>query len=151
MLRFGLPGIFGILMLLFWVWCIFDVVATDEALCRNLPKFGWLVLVIILPDVGGIAWVLLGRPERAGFRPGDTTVRRSAVRGPDDDPGFVRSMYSPAPPTPRSGPSGAEVDERRAHLEAWEDDLARREAELKAAELQRREDELRRRSEGGDG
>jgi hypothetical protein len=70
-----LDGIVGILLLALWIYCIFDVIASDAALVRNLPKTGWLFIVFILPDIGAIAWLLLGRPERAGWRPGDTTMR----------------------------------------------------------------------------
>src|SRR5439155_18064938 len=46
---------FGVLLLAIWVFAIFDVIKTDRELCRNLPKELWLLLVIILPDVGAIA------------------------------------------------------------------------------------------------
>ena len=47
------------------IWAIFDCISTDAALCRNLPKGVWLILVLILPDIGSIAWLLLGRPQNA--------------------------------------------------------------------------------------
>ena len=68
-------GLVGILLLGLWVYCIFDVIAGDQAVIRNLPKGIWLVVVLILPDIGSIAWLLLGRPEKAGWRPGDPTIR----------------------------------------------------------------------------
>ena len=71
-------GLFGLIVLAFWIWAIFDVISTDESLVRNLPKMVWLLLVIFLSSIGALAWLLLGRPEHAGFRPGDTTPRRFA-------------------------------------------------------------------------
>lgn len=118
-------GLVGILLLALWVYCIFDVVSTDEALMRNMPKVLWLVVVILLPTVGAVAWLLLGRPLGAGLRPGDTTPHRPSPRAarralaPDDDPSFL-----------------ARLDEETRRLRAWEDDLKRREGEFR-----RRDDE----------
>jgi Phospholipase_D-nuclease N-terminal len=127
-------GALGIALLALWLYCIFDVIATEDALVRNLPKIVWLFIVIFLPDVGSIAWLILGRPLRAGLAPGDTTYRKPASSGrfgssapearpiaPDDDPRFL-----------------AEIDDRAKRLRAWEDDL------------RRREDELRRKEDGDD-
>src|SRR5205814_928541 len=85
-----LPEGFGLVLLGLWLYCIFDVISTDESLARNLPKTMWLLIVIFLPDVGSLAWLMLGRPLYAGWRPGDTTVRQPrAARGPEDHPGWA--------------------------------------------------------------
>jgi hypothetical protein len=55
-------GLIPVLMLALWIYCIFDVIASDDVLIRNLPKGMWLLIVIFLPDVGSLAWLLLGRP-----------------------------------------------------------------------------------------
>jgi hypothetical protein len=126
-------GVFGLVLLAFWLWAIFDVIATDESMVRNLPKFAWLMLVIFLSSIGAVAWLLLGRPEHAGFRPGDTTPR-PRVTGPED------------------GPLWAVEDARRARYAALDEELDRRLEEKRLAEweaeLRRREAELeeRRRS-----
>jgi len=70
------PGIFGVAMFVLWVWAILDVIATDAMLIRNLEKMAWLFLVLIFPAVGAIAWIALGRPVNAGWRPGDTESRQ---------------------------------------------------------------------------
>ena len=122
-----LPEGFGIILLALWIYCIFDVISTDEALIRNLPKTLWLIIVIFLPDVGSIAWLLLGRPMYAGWRPGDTTVRAQRVaHGREERPGRALPPASvvPPPPPPSTTPDAAQ-------LQAWEDDLARREQELR--------------------
>jgi hypothetical protein len=133
----------------------------------------WLLLVLMIPDVGGIAWLLLGRPERAGFRPGETTYRKPMQRrilGPDDDPRFFGSTTStPSRPTsststpstpalpepsPKAIPPAADDDHevRRQELAAREADLKKRELAAWEAELNRREAELKRReSDGGNG
>jgi phospholipase D-like protein len=118
---------FGVLLLAIWVFAIFDVIKTDREMCRNLPKELWLILVIILPDVGAIAWFIMGRPVNARFRPGSTEARAPGSLwaappehiGPEDSPEFMKS-----------------AEERR--LRAWEQ------------ELRRREEEIRRREQGDD-
>ncbi|MGH2757663.1 MAG: PLD nuclease N-terminal domain-containing protein [Actinomycetota bacterium] len=114
-----------------WIYCVFDVISTEESLMRNLPKMVWLVIVIFVPTVGSIAWLVLGRPQNAGFAPGDTTYRpeprggrvdrstprSSGVVAPDDDPRFL-----------------AQIDERTKRLQEWEEDLKRRDEELRRRE-----------------
>ncbi|MGH2730394.1 MAG: PLD nuclease N-terminal domain-containing protein [Actinomycetota bacterium] len=121
-------GLVALALLALWVYCIFDVIATSDALARNLPKIVWLLIVIFVPTIGSIAWLLLGRPEKAGFAPGDSSYRaeprgggvnRSTPRSygviaPDDDPRFLD-----------------ELSERSKRLKAWEEDLKRREEELR--------------------
>lgn len=47
--------------LTFWVWCLRDVMRTDEADVRTLPKQVWLVVVALGSVVGATAWWLAGR------------------------------------------------------------------------------------------
>lgn len=122
MFYFG--GIAGLLLLGLWIYCVLDVISTDEMVMRNMPKIVWLVIVIFLPTVGSVAWLALGRPERAGLKPGDTTYfpgtpRRSSRPpvGPEDSPEFML----------RAG-------ETSKRLQRWEEDLRRREEELKRRE-----------------
>ncbi|MBO3745724.1 PLDc_N domain-containing protein [Streptosporangiaceae bacterium NEAU-GS5] len=94
--------ILGLALLAFWLYCLFDVITTPEESVRNLPKILWLIIVIVLPDIGGIAWFLLGRPRTMTIdQVGDQIVHPSqlgrpspggAPRGPDDDPEFLRSL-----------------------------------------------------------
>lgn len=96
--------ILGMLLLAFWLYCVFDVVMAEPSLVRNLPKLVWLVFVVVVPTVGGIAWLLAGRPAGASFRPGSTDHRprrppsspprpgTTPPRGPDDDPDFLRGL-----------------------------------------------------------
>src|SRR5687767_14632540 len=38
-------AIVGFALVALWVYCVLDVVQTDEALIRNLPKMAWLLIV----------------------------------------------------------------------------------------------------------
>ncbi|MGH2806481.1 MAG: PLDc N-terminal domain-containing protein [Actinomycetota bacterium] len=113
-------GFVSLIVLALWIYCIIDVVSAEDTLVRNLPKIVWLLLVIFLPPIGSVVWLVAGRPERAGFRPGATNYRRPLrAVAPDDDPQFL-----------------ARLDDEAKRLRTWEDDL------------KRREDEMRRREEG---
>lgn len=108
-------GFVPLVLLALWVYCIFDVIAADDTLIRNLPKGMWLLIVIFLPDIGSLAWLALGRPLYAGWRPGDTASRPPPRRalGPEDRSDFpVR-------------------EDREEQLRVWEENLRRREEELR--------------------
>ena len=76
----GAEGFVFLILFAFWIWAILDVIATDSGRCRNLPKGVWLILVLLLPDIGSLAWLLLGRPEKGSWKPGSTDY--SAPRHP---------------------------------------------------------------------
>ena len=71
-----------------YIYFIIDVARTPKGQARTLPKWLWLVLVIVLPLVGGALWLLLGRvwPQGGGFR------RKRGPVAPDDDPRFLRKL-----------------------------------------------------------
>lgn len=122
-------GVFGFAMMLLWIYCVLDVIASEESLIRNLPKTMWLIIVIFVPTVGAVAWLGLGRPLYAGLRPGDTRRRQPRqVWGPDDDPDW-RPTIAPAPPAIDTG-----ADERERRLREREAELDRRERELRRQE-----------------
>jgi hypothetical protein len=126
--RLGAFGVVPIIMLALWIYCILDVIATDDALVRNLSKGMWLLIVIFLPDIGSLAWLLLGRPMYAGWRPGDTSRRPTKpVIGPEDRADFPTGRSRPVPP-PRP------LESRENELAAWEEQLRRREEELRRRE-----------------
>lgn len=81
---FYLGGLSGLLMLGLWVFCLVDVITTGEGDVRHLPKFGWLLIVLLLPFVGSIVWLVAGRPVRAVARP------RSYERGMPAFPEYDR-------------------------------------------------------------
>ena len=55
-------GALGLLLFGLWIFCIIDVITTPDGAVRNLPKLLWLVIVVLLPEVGSIAWLVAGRP-----------------------------------------------------------------------------------------
>ena len=61
MVRLGM--LVGPIVVVFWVYCVVDVISRRPDTVRNLPKVGWLVLVLLFPVVGSIAWLVAGRPR----------------------------------------------------------------------------------------
>jgi len=110
----GLPFILELGLLVF---CLIDIVQTPPEDCRNLGKMWWILLVVVLPLVGGIAWLAAGRPQRALTGVSPDRGRRRVV-APDDDPEFLAQL------------SKVDAEQERT-LSAWQDDLKRREEELR--------------------
>jgi hypothetical protein len=88
------------------VYCALNIITTPEGACRNLPKPVWLVLVIILPLVGGIAWLVAGRPVgpsaglpykgNRGIPPEYDRPGRASAQNPDDDVAFLAGLKTRA-------------------------------------------------------
>jgi hypothetical protein len=124
------------------IYCLIDLIQTPDAEVRNLPKLVWFLLILVIPLVGGIGWLVAGRPQRGAARqvpwPSTQTAgfpeyERPSVRGPEDDPDFLREL--------KRG-----NDEQEQLLGLWEEDLRRREEQLRPpsdpAPEQRRDDGL---------
>jgi hypothetical protein len=92
----GMPLLVGLALLAFWLYCLFDVITTPDEESRSLPKLLWVVIVVLLIPVGGLFWLLLGRPNgprvpRSLFSD-DKPPRPEAPKGPDDDPDFLKDL-----------------------------------------------------------
>ena len=88
------------------VYCALNVITTPPADCRNLPKLVWLALVIVFPLVGGIAWLVAGRPQgpsrslpykgNHGIPPEYDRPGRASANNPDDDAQFLLDLRARA-------------------------------------------------------
>jgi len=108
------------------VYCLVDCIQAEEGRIRNLPKIAWILLIIILPLAGGVAWLAVGRPVDA--RPREVPWRSTTTAGfpeyerprrgaPDDDPEFLAGI--------------ARSDDRHEQmLREWEAQLREREQRL---------------------
>ena len=65
-----------------WVYCLVDVIGRSEDGVRHLPKVAWIVLVLLFPFVGSVAWLLVGRENRTPRR---SPHERSAPEFPEYD------------------------------------------------------------------
>jgi cbb3-type cytochrome oxidase subunit 3 len=89
----------GFLAVVFWVFSIVDCAAQPATRHRGVSKTVWVLIVVLLPVIGGILWFMLGRLRRGEIDTG-------YVVPPDDDPQVLRRM------------GNAEQDARIRELEA---------------------------------
>lgn len=93
----------ALLVLAFDIYCLIHVITTDEDRVRNLPKIAWFLLILLIPLLGGIAWMVAGRPQRAGGRraaggrpatayPEYDRPGRAAGLTPESDEDFLRRV-----------------------------------------------------------
>ncbi|WP_457033999.1 PLD nuclease N-terminal domain-containing protein [Kitasatospora sp. P5_F3] len=108
-----------LLLLALWIWAFIDCLTTPEQEVKHMPKVIWVIIVLLFPLVGSIAWLAIGK-QRDGL-----TAARSAGRSagrqvaPDDNPEFLASL--------KKDQSDRDAD----LLKQWELDLRRREEELR--------------------
>lgn len=99
-------GIAGLVVLGLWLFCVLDVITTDEASVRNLPKMTWVIIVIFLFDIGAIIWLIAGRPQASrrslpykgnnGIPPEYDRPGRATAYNPDDDAEFLTQLRARA-------------------------------------------------------
>ncbi len=122
-------GVVGLGFLILWIYCIYDVITTDDAIIRHLPKIVWLLIVILLSDIGSILWLALGRPQIWS-------------RQAHDPQRYGTSRLRVAPSTPLDDGSLDHLSpivrhrEEQTRLHLWETQLKRREEELRRRELE---------------
>ena len=98
-----IEGGFFLLLLALDVFCVIDLIQTPERQVRNLPKIAWLLLNLLFPPIGSIAWLVAGRPE-SGPRAASAYERsmphypeydrpgRAAAATPESDEEFLRRV-----------------------------------------------------------
>ncbi|MEV4611622.1 PLD nuclease N-terminal domain-containing protein [Kitasatospora sp. NPDC049258] len=122
-----------LLALAFWVWAFIDCLTTPEEEVRYLPKVVWVIVVLLFPLVGSIAWLAVGKERRSargrsaawpsGAGAGHPAGERPRGRqlAPDDDPEFLASLKK-------------DNHRHEEMLKQWEADLRRREEDLRGSE-----------------
>ncbi|HUR14425.1 MAG TPA: PLDc N-terminal domain-containing protein [Mycobacteriales bacterium] len=95
-------GVPILLLVLLWLYCLFDAISADSARVRNLPKGAWVVIVLIFPDIGSVLWLVAGRPRgqkpsapykgNTGVPPEYDRPGRATAGNPDDDAAFLEQL-----------------------------------------------------------
>lgn len=105
------------------VYCLIDCIQTDEHRVRNLAKSAWVLLIVLIPVVGAIAWLVAGRPERA--------PRRDVPWPSTQTAGFPEYERPRPAPDEEFLAAMRESDEKHEQmLRDWERSLREREARL---------------------
>jgi len=94
----------------FTVYAVIDCAWMPRSRVRALNRPAWLVIIIVLPILGGVLWYILGRAPAS--RP-----RTSRYLGPDDDPDFLGTAGGP-------GMTSSEKERNDATLRNLEQQLA---------------------------
>ncbi len=76
------------------VYSVVDVLSSEKDERIGLPRWAWVVLLILVPLVGSIVWIAVSRTQRGRPQPGGTIGRALAPApvAPDDDPEFLWTL-----------------------------------------------------------
>lgn len=85
MARFVIIGV--IVAVAFILYALVDAAMSDASRARGVSKPVWVVIIVVLPIIGGVLWFVIGR--------GRGPVQ-AAARAPDDDPSFTGRRLSTA-------------------------------------------------------
>jgi hypothetical protein len=85
-LLFGL----GVVVVILTIYTVVDCAVFDRDRIRGVPRWVWIFLIILLPVIGPVLWLLIGRGRRNTAGPAGGRVMRSVA--PDDDPDFLRGL-----------------------------------------------------------
>lgn len=103
-------GILLLVAIAFWIWAIVDAFLSDPQKIRFLPKAAWVVIILLLMELGAVLWLVFGRSrgvvraatgsrEASPTRDTGWTLAGSGPAGrgrgpiaPDDDPEFLRGL-----------------------------------------------------------
>ena len=96
-----------LLILGLYVYALIDLATSPSEQVRALPRLVWLLVILVLPVVGAVAWLVLGRPVSArgggngggglrsrlpGPEPRGPSGYAAGPIAPDDDPDFLRKL-----------------------------------------------------------
>ncbi|BDV31659.1 PLD nuclease N-terminal domain-containing protein [Microbacterium terricola] len=96
----------------FWVYTIVDCAVQPATRHRGVSKGVWLVIVILLPVLGGLLWFTAGRTRASAI---------AKMRAPDDDPEFLGGLRAKSEQDERI----RRLEEELARLDAEDDDDTR--------------------------
>ncbi|MCG7524590.1 PLD nuclease N-terminal domain-containing protein [Streptomyces sp. OfavH-34-F] len=124
-----LRALIYLLPLALTIFAFIDCLNTPEDEAKHLPKIAWVFIILLFWIVGPIVWLAAGKVRHApGGGRAPSEWRRNGRQqwvAPDDNPEFLNSLKG-------------EKEKDESQLKDWE------------ADLRRREEELKRRENGGD-
>ncbi|KQX58044.1 MULTISPECIES: PLD nuclease N-terminal domain-containing protein [unclassified Streptomyces] len=124
-----LRALLFILPLALMIYAFIDCLNTPEEEVKHLPKPVWAIVVLLFSVVGAIGWIVAGKERRPRTGGG-----AGGWVAPDDNPEFLKSLRDEKKDEKKDeradGPRGGD----ESALKDWEADLQRREEELRKRE-----------------
>jgi len=75
---------------------IADILRTPPHAVRRLSPPSWLLVVMLIPYFGVLAWVVFGKPTDLADADSEAVMpppqQRHRIVGPDDDPHFIAAL-----------------------------------------------------------
>lgn len=116
----------SLIVVVVMIAALIDIISSDEAVVRGLPRWGWLLLVVFVPLIGSLVWFVAGRPasgRHPAGRYGDQRPGRATALGfaeydqpgrfipqdPEADAAFLAQVRARAEEQRRQG----EIERRR--------------------------------------
>jgi hypothetical protein len=73
------------------IYALFDIAKALEGTVRTLPKWAWVILVLIFGALGAFGWFVAGRTSRVGGV-NKTRPKTRKIIPPDDNDEFLRKI-----------------------------------------------------------
>ncbi|TSE00346.1 PLDc_N domain-containing protein [Skermania sp. ID1734] len=103
-----------------WVYCLVDALMAPDAAIRNLPKIGWVLVIILMPLLGSLLWLFAGRPIGPSRLASNTRFSeydrpgRQVAQNPEDDEAFLQALRERAAAQRREAQRQEEARQREA-------------------------------------
>lgn len=91
-----MPYLISLLTLALMVFALINIITISDDQVKYLPKFFWLIVVILLPVIGSVLWFTIGREWQGGIglprqRPATRTAPAHTWNAPPATPIDTRS------------------------------------------------------------
>lgn len=84
------------------IYALVDCLRSRPGEIRWLPKAVWVVAIVLMPLVGSLVYLFLGRTSPGSAPPPWNPPGGRRFTAPDDDPEFLRSLDSSRPRPPEN-------------------------------------------------
>ena len=79
----------GIISIALTLFAFVDCAMRDDLQIKKLPKWGWLLVIILFPTFGSVVYLVAGRTGALQKRQKKNKPR---IIPPDDNPDFLRGL-----------------------------------------------------------
>lgn len=79
----------GVISIALTLFAFVDCAMRDDVQIKKLPKWGWLLVIILFPTFGSVVYLVAGRTGAVQKRQKKNKPR---IIPPDDNPDFLRGL-----------------------------------------------------------